>query len=171
MIHGLIHGGYNIAPALVRAANARGNLEATSTGGGCDYIIRYIGQYGRVYCKADESYLYAFKHNGAGVFTKDKSEVRAAKFQRDDKRVQSIIDDNLYVWQPDFEDCGVLVLGGDVDATSPDTMREGCCVTLYLDNDDWAGGGYASFTFENVSLGMDFMSSFTKAVIEQRTEQ
>lgn len=37
-----IHGGYNITPAIVKAAEALG-LEALATGGNCDFIMKRIG--------------------------------------------------------------------------------------------------------------------------------
>ncbi len=37
-----IHGGYNITPAIVKAAEALG-LDAIATGGNCDFIMKKVG--------------------------------------------------------------------------------------------------------------------------------
>lgn len=164
MIHDLIHG-YNIAPTITRAANAR-HLEATATGGGCDYICRYIGQRGRVLCTGDNSYLYAFKHNGAGLFTTDIGEARAALLDRSDERVQRILDGTIYVWKPEYAEGSVMVLGTPDDAGSPHALSDRSCVTLYFDANDWSDGGFANFVFDTAIEALDFMAAWTSACVE-----
>lgn len=110
---------HNIATEILSLAIGRPGLQPYGTGGGCDYIVRFLDP----------------EHG-------------------DDVRGP------------------VMVLGTDGDAGSPEKIDDtDATVTLYLDNDDWADGGYMVFKgFEEVAQALDFMSGFERAEVVKPTE-